>query len=43
MDIEGAVGTRAALHGVKWPQTSPKILSIEFEDDEQVRVHYTAL
>ncbi|XP_032237537.2 apoptotic chromatin condensation inducer in the nucleus [Nematostella vectensis] len=39
--VEGAVATRAALHGVKWPPTSPKILSVDFADDKQM-LHDTA-
>ncbi|KAK3741154.1 hypothetical protein QZH41_011835 [Actinostola sp. cb2023] len=35
-DIEGARATRAVLHGVKWPPTSPKILSVEYEDHQQM-------
>uniref|UniRef100_A0A674ADU9 Apoptotic chromatin condensation inducer in the nucleus-like n=1 Tax=Salmo trutta TaxID=8032 RepID=A0A674ADU9_SALTR len=27
---EEAVATRAALHGVKWPQSNPKVLSVDF-------------
>ncbi|MEQ2251917.1 hypothetical protein ILYODFUR_016137, partial [Ilyodon furcidens] len=28
--IEEAVATRAALHGVKWPQSNPKVLRVDF-------------
>ncbi|XP_034412493.1 apoptotic chromatin condensation inducer 1b isoform X3 [Cyclopterus lumpus] len=32
---EEAAATRAALHGVKWPQSNPKVLSVDFcEQDE---------
>ncbi|XP_068584346.1 apoptotic chromatin condensation inducer 1b isoform X3 [Cebidichthys violaceus] len=32
---EEAVATRAALHGVKWPPSNPKVLSVDFcEQDE---------
>ncbi|XP_010782393.1 apoptotic chromatin condensation inducer in the nucleus [Notothenia coriiceps] len=32
---EEAVATRAALHGVKWPQSNPKVLSVDFcQQDE---------
>ncbi|XP_068444561.1 apoptotic chromatin condensation inducer 1b isoform X3 [Clinocottus analis] len=32
---EEAVATRAALHGVKWPSSNPKVLSVDFcEQDE---------
>ena len=35
--VEEAVNTRKALHGVKWPATSPKILAVDFAVDAEVR------
>ena len=34
--VEEAAASRQALHGVKWPTTSPKILAVDFADDEEV-------
>uniref|UniRef100_A0AAY5L4Q5 SAP domain-containing protein n=1 Tax=Esox lucius TaxID=8010 RepID=A0AAY5L4Q5_ESOLU len=33
---EEAVATRAALHGVKWPQSNPKFLSVDFSQQEEL-------
>lgn len=35
--VEEAVATRTALHGVKWPQSNPKFLSVDFSQQEEVR------
>ncbi|XP_037642249.1 apoptotic chromatin condensation inducer in the nucleus isoform X2 [Sebastes umbrosus] len=36
---EEAVATRAALHGVKWPQSNPKVLSVEFCQQDELDFH----
>ncbi|KAI1901265.1 hypothetical protein AGOR_G00032540 [Albula goreensis] len=36
---EEAVATRAALHGVKWPQSNPKFLSVEFCEQDELDFH----
>ncbi|KAK6302864.1 hypothetical protein J4Q44_G00272190 [Coregonus suidteri] len=36
---EEAVATRAALHGVKWPQSNPKFLSVDFSQQEELDFH----
>nr|XP_057922986.1 apoptotic chromatin condensation inducer 1b isoform X2 [Doryrhamphus excisus] len=36
---EEAVATRAALHGVKWPQSNPKVLSVDFCEQDEVDFH----
>ncbi|XP_062305476.1 apoptotic chromatin condensation inducer 1b isoform X3 [Osmerus eperlanus] len=36
---EEAVATRAALHGVKWPQSNPKVLSVDFCEQEELDFH----
>lgn len=33
---EEAVSTRAALHGVKWPQSNPKVLRVDFCEQDEV-------
>uniref|UniRef100_A0A3P8X1S2 Apoptotic chromatin condensation inducer 1a n=2 Tax=Cynoglossus semilaevis TaxID=244447 RepID=A0A3P8X1S2_CYNSE len=38
---EEAVATRAALHGVKWPQSNPKLLSVDFCLQEELDFHKT--
>ncbi len=35
---EEAMATRTALHGVKWPQSNPKFLSVDFCMQEEVRI-----
>lgn len=35
---EEAMATRTALHGVKWPQSNPKFLSVDFCTQEEVKV-----
>lgn len=35
---EEAMATRTALHGVKWPQSNPKFLSVDFCSQEEVRI-----
>ncbi|KAJ8008451.1 hypothetical protein DPEC_G00104960 [Dallia pectoralis] len=34
-----AVATRAALHGVKWPQSNPKVLSVDFCEQNELDFH----
>ncbi|XP_074480482.1 apoptotic chromatin condensation inducer 1b isoform X1 [Sebastes fasciatus] len=36
---EEAVATRAALHGVKWPPSNPKVLSVDFCEQNELDVH----
>uniref|UniRef100_A0A8C8CV41 Apoptotic chromatin condensation inducer 1 n=1 Tax=Oncorhynchus tshawytscha TaxID=74940 RepID=A0A8C8CV41_ONCTS len=36
---EEAVATRAALHGVKWPQSNPKFLCVDFSQQEELDFH----
>ncbi|KAG5286618.1 hypothetical protein AALO_G00016960 [Alosa alosa] len=36
---EEAVATRTALHGVKWPQSNPKFLSVDFSQQEELDFH----
>ncbi|KAI1888632.1 hypothetical protein AGOR_G00187150 [Albula goreensis] len=36
---EEAVATRVALHGVRWPQSNPKFLSVEFCEQEELDFH----
>ncbi|XP_045081507.1 apoptotic chromatin condensation inducer in the nucleus isoform X2 [Coregonus clupeaformis] len=36
---EEAVATRAALHGVKWPQSNPKVLSVDFCEQNELDFH----
>ncbi|KAM4612223.1 apoptotic chromatin condensation inducer 1b isoform 2-T2 [Polymixia lowei] len=36
---EEAVATRAALHGVKWPQSNPKVLSVDFCQQDELDIH----
>ncbi|XP_028986561.1 apoptotic chromatin condensation inducer in the nucleus isoform X2 [Betta splendens] len=36
---EEAVATRTALHGVKWPQSNPKVLSVEFSHQDELDFH----
>ncbi|XP_072219286.1 uncharacterized protein acin1a [Leuresthes tenuis] len=38
-NIEEAVATRAALHGVKWPQSNPKVLSVDFCQQDELDFH----
>uniref|UniRef100_H3B6Z4 SAP domain-containing protein n=1 Tax=Latimeria chalumnae TaxID=7897 RepID=H3B6Z4_LATCH len=37
--VEEAVATRNALHGVKWPQSNPKLLTVDFAEQEQLDFH----
>ncbi|XP_042184810.1 apoptotic chromatin condensation inducer in the nucleus isoform X3 [Oncorhynchus tshawytscha] len=34
-----SIATRAALHGVKWPQSNPKFLSLDFIQQEELDFH----
>uniref|UniRef100_A0A665X3A0 Apoptotic chromatin condensation inducer in the nucleus-like n=1 Tax=Echeneis naucrates TaxID=173247 RepID=A0A665X3A0_ECHNA len=36
---EEAVATREALHGVKWPQSNPKVLSVDFCQQDELDFH----
>uniref|UniRef100_A0A8C8GPD7 Apoptotic chromatin condensation inducer 1b n=1 Tax=Oncorhynchus tshawytscha TaxID=74940 RepID=A0A8C8GPD7_ONCTS len=36
---EEAVATRAALHRVKWPQSNPKVLSVDFCEQNELDFH----
>ncbi|CAF97701.1 unnamed protein product [Tetraodon nigroviridis] len=36
---EEAVSTRAALHGVKWPQSNPKVLRVDFCEQDELDFH----
>ncbi|XP_040910471.1 apoptotic chromatin condensation inducer in the nucleus [Toxotes jaculatrix] len=36
---EEAIATRAALHGVKWPQSNPKVLSVDFCQQDELDFH----
>ncbi|XP_068855563.1 apoptotic chromatin condensation inducer in the nucleus-like, partial [Aphelocoma coerulescens] len=37
--VEEAVATREALHGVKWPQSNPKVLAADFAQQEELDFH----
>ncbi|XP_038126353.1 apoptotic chromatin condensation inducer 1b isoform X1 [Cyprinodon tularosa] len=36
---EEAVATRTALHGVKWPASNPKVLSVDFCEQDELDYH----
>uniref|UniRef100_A0A3B3DKH9 Apoptotic chromatin condensation inducer 1b n=1 Tax=Oryzias melastigma TaxID=30732 RepID=A0A3B3DKH9_ORYME len=36
---EEAVATREALHGVKWPQSNPKVLRVDFCEQDELDFH----
>uniref|UniRef100_F7DWP6 Apoptotic chromatin condensation inducer 1 n=1 Tax=Xenopus tropicalis TaxID=8364 RepID=F7DWP6_XENTR len=36
---EEAVATRNSLHGVKWPQSNPKFLSVDFAEQDELDFH----
>nr|XP_029498973.1 apoptotic chromatin condensation inducer in the nucleus isoform X2 [Oncorhynchus nerka] len=36
---EESIATRTALHGVKWPQSNPKFLSLDFIQQEELDFH----
>uniref|UniRef100_A0A3Q3E7L2 Apoptotic chromatin condensation inducer 1b n=1 Tax=Labrus bergylta TaxID=56723 RepID=A0A3Q3E7L2_9LABR len=36
---EEAVATRAALHGFKWPQSNPKVLGVDFCEQDELDFH----
>lgn len=36
--VEDAAASRRTLHGIKWPLTSPKILAVDFADEDEVGV-----
>lgn len=36
---EEAVATRTALHGVKWPTSNPKVLSVDFCEQDELDYH----
>ncbi|XP_037538036.1 apoptotic chromatin condensation inducer in the nucleus isoform X2 [Nematolebias whitei] len=37
--MEEAVATRVALHGVKWPQSNPKVLRVDFCEQDELDFH----
>ncbi|NP_001292511.1 apoptotic chromatin condensation inducer 1b [Danio rerio] len=37
--VEEAVATREALHGVKWPASNPKVLRVDFSDQDELDFH----
>uniref|UniRef100_A0A8C5MH09 Apoptotic chromatin condensation inducer 1 n=1 Tax=Leptobrachium leishanense TaxID=445787 RepID=A0A8C5MH09_9ANUR len=37
--LEEAVATRNSLHGVKWPQSNPKFLSVDFAEQDELDFH----
>ncbi|XP_051800066.1 apoptotic chromatin condensation inducer 1b isoform X2 [Acanthochromis polyacanthus] len=36
---EEAIATRAALHGVKWPTSNPKVLNVDFCEQDELDFH----
>ncbi|XP_035005246.2 apoptotic chromatin condensation inducer 1b [Hippoglossus stenolepis] len=36
---EEAVSTRSAIHGVKWPSSNPKVLSVDFCEQDELDFH----
>ncbi|KAM4537516.1 apoptotic chromatin condensation inducer 1b isoform 3-T3 [Odontesthes bonariensis] len=36
---EEAVATRTALHGVKWPTSNPKVLNVDFSEQDELDFH----
>ncbi|XP_063750837.1 apoptotic chromatin condensation inducer 1b isoform X2 [Eleginops maclovinus] len=36
---EEALATRAALHGVKWPSSNPKVLNVDFSEQDELDIH----
>ncbi|GAA6228141.1 apoptotic chromatin condensation inducer in the nucleus-like [Lates japonicus] len=36
---EEAVATRTAIHGVKWPPSNPKVLSVDFSEQDELDFH----
>ncbi|XP_047192503.1 apoptotic chromatin condensation inducer 1b isoform X3 [Scophthalmus maximus] len=36
---EEAVATRAAIHGIKWPSSNPKVLSVDFCEQDELDFH----
>nr|XP_061810808.1 apoptotic chromatin condensation inducer in the nucleus-like [Nerophis lumbriciformis] len=36
---EEAAATREALHGVKWPHSNPKVLSVDFSEQDELDFH----
>ncbi|GIX97695.1 hypothetical protein CDAR_257271 [Caerostris darwini] len=36
---EEAIKTRKHLHGTRWPSSNPKILSVEFSNEEELAIH----
>lgn len=37
--VEEAAATREALHGVRWPQSNPKVLAADFAEQEELDFH----
>lgn len=38
-NTEEAITTRNALHGVKWPQSNPKVLTVDFCEQDELDFH----
>lgn len=36
--VDAAIATRNRLDGVKWPVTNPKVLIVDFSNEEEVGV-----
>lgn len=37
--VEEAVSTRNSLHGVRWPQSNPKFLSVDYAEQDELDFH----
>lgn len=37
--VDEAIATRNSLHGVKWPQSNPKFLSVDFAEQDELDFH----
>ncbi|XP_068725286.1 apoptotic chromatin condensation inducer in the nucleus-like [Montipora capricornis] len=35
-NVKDAAASRQSLHGIKWPMTSPKILAVDFADEDEM-------
>jgi len=35
-NVDAAIATRNRLDGVKWPVTNPKVIIVDFSDEEEV-------
>ena len=38
--MEEAAATREALHGVRWPQSNPKVLAADLVDTDKLNNHF---